>query len=43
MITIVTCKTNGCVNKDIAISFPDAPDVVICGPCGHEITDKVAA
>jgi hypothetical protein len=42
-MTIVTCKTDGCVNKDIPISFAEIGEKVICGPCGHEITDKVAA
>ena len=42
MITIVTCRTIDCVNKDIPISFIDVADLVVCGPCGHEITDKVA-
>lgn len=43
MMTIVTCKTAGCVNKDIPISFEEIADTVICGPCGNEITDKVVS
>ena len=42
-MTIVTCKTAGCVNKDIPISFEEIGDIVICGPCGNEITDKVVS
>lgn len=43
---IVTCKTEGCGNKDIAlkVNVPNEPDPrVVCGPCGVDITDKVDA
>lgn len=39
----VTCKTNGCMNKDIPITLP-APEInpnFVCGPCGQSITDIV--
>jgi ribosomal protein S27E len=42
MIINVTCHTENCENADIAIPFEDPADVVVCGPCGQEITDKVA-
>jgi ribosomal protein S27E len=38
----VTCHTDGCENAGIPILFIDPADTVICGPCGQEITDKVA-
>lgn len=41
MIYIVTCHTSGCENENIGIQFIDPADVVICGCCGIEITDKV--
>jgi ribosomal protein S27E len=41
MIILVTCKTVNCENSNIAIPFPDPQELVICGPCGQEITDKV--
>jgi hypothetical protein len=39
----VTCHTDGCENKDIAISITipnEENHRVICGPCGNDITDK---
>lgn len=39
----VTCRINGCGNKDIplTINVPNEPDPrVVCGPCGNDITDK---
>jgi len=36
----VTCRTEGCSNQDFAIAFPDPEDLVICGGCNNEITDK---
>jgi hypothetical protein len=41
MTYIVTCHTSGCENENIGIEFVDPADVVICGCCGQEITDKV--
>jgi ribosomal protein S27E len=41
MIKIVTCRTENCENANISIAFPNPQDLVICGPCGQEITDKV--
>lgn len=37
----VVCHTEGCENEDITIEvLADAQSpVVICGPCGQEITD----
>jgi hypothetical protein len=37
--TKVTCETDGCMNKGIAITILLAPgtDEVICGPCGMPI------
>ena len=43
---VVTCRTAGCENKDIAltVNVPNEADPrVVCGPCGVEITDKVDA
>ena len=38
---IVTCHTDGCENSDIAIIIgADAENpIVVCGPCGQQITD----
>jgi hypothetical protein len=41
MIMVLTCHTKGCDNFEIGIDFPDPSQLVICGPCGIEITDKV--
>lgn len=44
MITyILTCHTEGCVNKDAAIPLAVQPDVnnFICGGCSQQITDVV--
>ena len=38
---IVTCRTEGCENKDIELHFEDALPLVLCGACWQEITDKV--
>ena len=41
MATIqLICHTENCFNKDIAIPFIDPADLVICGVCNQEITDK---
>jgi hypothetical protein len=34
------CKNDECINFDIAIPFQNPAEIVICGPCGNEITDK---
>ena len=41
MTYICTCHTDGCENNGIGIEILDPADMVICGPCGQEITDKV--
>jgi len=37
-VRTVTCHTEGCDNETLPITFPCA-DEVICGACGHPITD----
>jgi hypothetical protein len=37
----VTCRTDGCINENIAIPFETIGDTVVCGPCGVVITDIV--
>lgn len=34
------CRTPECLNKDFTIVFPDPAELVICGGCHKEITDK---
>ncbi|WZB38628.1 hypothetical protein SEA_JOHNATHAN_19 [Microbacterium phage Johnathan] len=36
-----TCRTDGCENAGITLSVPAHPEtpLVVCGPCGHLITD----
>ena len=41
MIILLTCETEGCINKDIAIPFEDPAELCICGCCMNEITNKV--
>jgi len=36
----LTCHTDGCPNNDFVIVFPDPEELVICGGCHKEITDK---
>lgn len=37
----VTCTTEGCFNEGVPIEVPDDPNgVVICGPCGNQITEE---
>jgi hypothetical protein len=36
---LLTCKTDGCLNKDIAIEYATEATVFICGVCSVEITD----
>lgn len=40
MIVNLTCHTKDCPNEDFAIEFPDPAELVICGGCHQEITDK---
>ena len=40
MIINLICKNDKCINFDMAIPFQDPAEIVICGPCGNEITDK---
>lgn len=37
---IVTCHTDGCLNKDIDIELPDNGTFVICGVCRAKIADE---
>jgi hypothetical protein len=32
-----TCKTNGCVQKDVDYDFIGTPNFVECGNCGSKI------
>ena len=41
-VEMVTCHTERCENSGIAIPFLDAAEMLVCGPCGNEITDRVA-
>ena len=41
MIYSVTCHTTGCENENIGIEIIEPLEIVICGPCGVEITDKI--
>jgi len=43
MIVLVTCQTKNCENSNIAIPLQDPENLVICGPCGNEITDRKEA
>lgn len=42
-IVNVTCHTEGCLNDGFTIAFPNPEDLVICGGCHNEITDKQPA
>jgi uncharacterized CHY-type Zn-finger protein len=52
-VTTVTCHTEGCGNEgqalDLDLTWTDedgqerSVDAVVCGVCGHEITDKEGA
>jgi predicted RNA-binding Zn-ribbon protein involved in translation (DUF1610 family) len=37
----LTCKTETCINKDIAIELATDAEAFICGPCGQEIASVV--
>ena len=37
----VTCHTEKCENEDIEITVVDPGTVILCGPCGQQITDIV--
>lgn len=37
----VTCRTQGCINENIAIAFDEIGDTVVCGCCSVQITDIV--
>lgn len=41
MIYSVTCKTVGCQNGGIQIEIENPENVVICGVCGIEISNKL--
>lgn len=34
-----TCHTVGCFNAEIPIPIPADAEAVVCGVCGHPITD----
>ena len=38
---LLTCNTDKCVNKDIAIELPTDAEQFICGPCSQPITSVV--
>ena len=40
MLWNLTCHTEGCVNDNFTVQFPDPTELVICGGCHQEITDK---
>ncbi len=40
MITILTCETQECLNANIGVYFENAPDIVVCGVCMNEISNK---
>jgi hypothetical protein len=42
MIVIATCHIENCGNSGHGIEILSPEDLIICGPCGQEITDKVA-
>jgi hypothetical protein len=41
MIMKLTCRSEDCNNKDVEIEFADPEDLVICGACHNEVTDKI--
>jgi hypothetical protein len=43
MTVTSTCHTDGCENAGVGIVNIDPADHIVCGCCGVEITDKVAA
>ena len=40
MIVKLTCQTEGCPSKGIAIEVEDPEQLCICGACEQEILDK---
>lgn len=36
---LLTCKTDGCENFDVAIPLSTDAQLFFCGPCGNEIAD----
>jgi hypothetical protein len=40
MLWNLTCHTPDCHNEDFTVQFPDPAELVICGGCHQEITDK---
>jgi len=40
MLWNLICHTPDCLNDNFAIQYPDPADLVICGGCHQEITDK---
>ena len=37
----LTCNTQTCINKDIAIELATEADDFVCGPCGQPIASVV--
>lgn len=35
----ITCRTVGCENAGITIVLNKPGQVIVCGPCGQQITD----
>jgi hypothetical protein len=40
MIILATCNTENCGNAGAAIPLEDPADLIVCGVCNQEITDK---
>ncbi len=40
MIVNLTCQTDKCPSKGIAVPVEDPADFCMCGACEQEITDK---
>lgn len=40
MLWNLICRTSDCINENFVVQFPDPTELVICGGCHNEITDK---
>jgi hypothetical protein len=38
---LLTCNTENCINKDIAIELATEAEIFICGPCHQPIASVV--